>query len=193
MPFGEVPVACAGHHVERAIYSEWNNRQLQFVGKHESSLLEDSHVTSERSCSLRENHNTHSARQSLPCIDIGLLHLARSTLVNKYLMRLLTGISHERNFLQLVFHHPLKVAAKEAIDEEDVESSLMVCHEDIRMSLFEVLPTLHLYWQEESVSDYPSPTMSGIISPKVSVAQRASYSCDEGCQYGGNYCDWKCH
>ena len=81
MPFGEVPVACAGHHVERAIYSEWNNRQLQFVGKHESSLLEDSHVTSKRSCSLWENHNTHSARQSLPCIDIGYVYVDKIALI----------------------------------------------------------------------------------------------------------------
>ena len=51
--------------------------------------------------------------------------------VYEYLVRLLAGISNERDFAQLLLHHPLEVAVKVAEHEENVERSLMVAHEHV--------------------------------------------------------------
>ena len=72
-----------------------------------------------------------------------------SALINKYLVRRLASLSHQRYIAQLSFHHPLKVAVQETIDEEDVEGALMIRHEHIALAFLQVLPTLYLDGQEE--------------------------------------------
>ena len=64
--------------------------------------------------------------QNVACLLVCLLYLARSSFVHKYLVALLAGITHKRNLLQLVLHHPLEVAAQVSEDKKDIERPLMV-------------------------------------------------------------------
>ena len=142
---GKVPVLHAGHDIEGAIDGEGYDRQLKLVGEHEGTLLESTHVTRKRTGTLREHDNGAVARlQDMASGLIGSLDLRRSTLVDEDLVRLTAGIAHERNLVELVLHHPLEVTTQEAIDEEDVEGTLMVGDEDIRLVGFQVFTTFDM-------------------------------------------------
>ena len=54
MPKHPFHVARPGHDFERTVDGERHNRQLQFIGKHESTAPESSHVTRKRARSLGE-------------------------------------------------------------------------------------------------------------------------------------------
>ena len=72
------------------------------------------------------------------------LNLRGSTFVDEDLVRLTTSIAHKRYLVELVLHHPLEVTTQEAIDEEDVEGTLMVGDEDIRLVGFQVFTTFDM-------------------------------------------------
>ena len=42
------------------------------------------------------------------------------------------GNAHERHASERALHHPFEVAADEAVDNEDVDSTLVVNNEDVR-------------------------------------------------------------
>ena len=143
MPMSEVPVFHAGHNIERAIDSEGHDGQLELIGQHEGTFLESAHVTRKRAGTLWEYDNGAIARlQNMACSLIGSLDLRGAALVDEYLVGVATGIAHERNLVELLLHHPLEVTPQKTVYEEDVEGSLMVGDEDIRLVRFQVFTTL---------------------------------------------------
>ena len=89
-------------------------------------------------------------------------------------MRILTGNTDERHFAQALLHHPLEVCAKEAVNQEDIESTLMIGHENITLVLLEMLTSLHLYRQEKDADPKPGPILTRIITPEMTITQHAS-------------------
>ncbi len=64
------------------------------------------------------------------------------------MVSILASQTYERDVADALLHHPLEVTAQEAIDEENVEGALMICHEHIALAFLQVLPTLYLDRQE---------------------------------------------
>ena len=60
---------------------------------------------------------------------VSSLHLAGRTAVDENMVRFLAGIPYERDFAQLLLHHPLESTAQVAEYQENVERSLMVAYE----------------------------------------------------------------
>ena len=52
-----------------------------------------------------------------------------------WMVRILTGDTDEGHFAQALLHHPLEVSAQEAVNQEDIESALMIGHENITLVL----------------------------------------------------------
>ena len=129
MPCHPLHVAHPWHHVKRAVDGEGHNGQLDVVGKHEGATLEHSHVTRERACSLGEHHERHASLKGAASLVVSLADAARSALVHEDVVGRLACLAHEGYLAQLTLHHPLEVAAEEAVDEEDVEGALVVSHE----------------------------------------------------------------
>ena len=90
------------------------------------------------------------------------------------MVRILTGDTDERHFAQALLHHPLEVSAQKTVYQEDIESALMIGHENITLVLLEMLTSLHLYRQEEDADPKPSPILARIIAPEMAIAQHTS-------------------
>ena len=58
---------------------------------------------------------------------VGLADLARAALIDVDVVGCLASLAHEGYLAQSLFHHPLEVAAQEAVDDEDVKRSLGGC------------------------------------------------------------------
>ena len=135
--------------IEAAVDGERTNRQLQLVGKHEGSTAEHAHVAGEGAGTLWEHHERHAFLEHLARLIVRGTNLGRSALIYEDVVGIDASQTHERNVADAFLHHPLEVTAQEAIDEEDVEGTLMVGHEHVALTFLEMLPTLYLYWQEE--------------------------------------------
>ena len=86
----------------------------------------------------------------------------------------LAGHTDKGHLAQATLHHPLEVAVEIAIDQENVECTLMVAHKDIRLALFEMLASLHMHRQPEH-GDYDTrPQMGWPVTPEMSVAYQAA-------------------
>jgi hypothetical protein len=74
-----------------------------------------------------------------------------------------------------------------AIDQENIEDALMICHEDITLFLFQILLSFNLYWQQESLENDFSPPMAWNITPEMAVADGCAntylQSCDNRPQH----------
>jgi hypothetical protein len=130
-----VDILHAGLDVETAIDGKWANRQLQFVGKHEGTSAEHTHVTRKAAGTLREYHQRHALLQYLARPVIGSTNLGRSALVDKDMMCILASQTYQRNLADALLHHPLEVTSQEAVDQEDVESTLMIGNKHITLIL----------------------------------------------------------
>ena len=173
MPRDEMPVAHTRQNVERAVNGKRYDRQLQLVGQRKGALTEKSHVAGKRAGTFGEDGDAVALLQDAAGVVVGLLNLADATLVDHNLVRLSAGITHKGNLLYLVFHHPLEVAAQETVDEEDVEGTLMVGHEDVRLVLLQMLATFDGHRDKEDAEDNPGPPAAGIIAPEMAVANMA--------------------
>ena len=60
-----------------------------------------------------------------------------------------TGITHEGNFAQRGFHHPLELTAEEAREEENVESSLVVGYKNVALAPLQVFASFDFDGEEE--------------------------------------------
>ena len=89
-------------------------------------------------------------------------------------------IADKGNPAQLVLHHPFEIAVQESIDEENVESSLVVGHKHIALSGLEVFTSFHFYGQEEQSDDTARPVAAGVIAPEMTIAQHAPHHGDDG-------------
>ena len=98
---------------------------------------------------LGEYSETGTALQCLSSLVVGGLHLFGTTLINENLVGLGTSKAYKRNLTQLVFHHPFEMAMQMTINQEDIESTLMVGHEDIRLFLVQMLTPLYTYRDKE--------------------------------------------
>ena len=98
----------------------------------------------------------------------------------------LASLAYKGHIAQLAFHHPLEVAAEETVDKEDVERSLMVGYEDIRLSFGKIFTTFHLHRQQKHTHDNPCPPLAGIVPPEVSVAKGATYNHCQSCKQGAD-------
>ena len=144
MPVDEVEAFHTGQDVERPVDGQRHDRQLQFVGQGEGAFLEMGHVTCEGTCAFGEHRHAVALLQYLAGILVGLANLAGTPFVNHNLVRLLTGIAHEGNLPQLLFHHPFEVTPQMSVYQEDVKGTLMVGHEDVTLSFLQVLTPFHL-------------------------------------------------
>ena len=174
VPRQPAPVAHAGHHVEGAIDCQRTDRQLEFVGQHERTSSEHAHVAREGSCSLGKHHQRHALLEHLACLVVGLADLARAALIDVDVVGCLASLAHEGYLAQSLFHHPLEVAAQEAVDDEDVKRSLVVADKDVALVLAQMFPSFHFDGKQADPDDEPSPPFAGVVAPVVSVAQRAS-------------------
>ena len=175
MPECPVDILHAGLDLETAIDGKRANRQLQFVGKHEGTSAEHTHVTGKAAGTLREYHQRHTLLQHLARPVIGSTDLGRSTLVDKDMMCILASQTYQRNLADALLHHPLEVTSQEAVDQEDVESTLMIGNKHITLILLQMFPTLYLHRQEKETDPQDRPPLAGIISPEVTIAQSAAY------------------
>ena len=100
-------------------------------------------------------------------------------LVNKDVACLVAGIANEGRTTQGLLHHPLKVAAQVAVDEEDVHGPLVVGHEHVALVLVDVLTPLHVDGQQEYAAHEATPQTAGIVTPEVGV-EKAANSRDKG-------------
>ena len=97
MPNHPLHIAGARHDVERAVDGERHNGQLDVVGEHEGSALEDTHMSCERACPLGEHHERHATLQRLSGAVVGLAYLACATLVDEDVMSRLARLANERH------------------------------------------------------------------------------------------------
>ena len=138
-------------------------------------------MTCKRTGTFREHHYTTIASlQDMTCCLIGGTYLTGTSLVDKNLVRLFAGIAYKRYLLQLVLHHPLEIATQETIDEEDVESALMVGNKDVRLIGLKMFATLNRDRQKECTRNGTGPPSSRIVAPKVAIAQSTTYTYQEG-------------
>src|SRR3712207_43445 len=82
--------------------------------------------------------------------------------------------AYQWNISQLVLHHPFKVSIQIAVNQEYVKGSLVIGHKDIGLAFLQILLTLDLYRQQQHFDNKPRPALSGVITPKVSVAKQAA-------------------
>ena len=170
VPVDEMPVVHTGQDVEGAVDGQRYDGQLQLVGQREGTFAERAHVARERAGTFGEDGDGVTLAQDAAGVVVGFFDLAHATLVDHNLVGLATGIAHKGNLLYLVFHHPLEVAAQETVDEEDVEGTLMVGHEDVRLVLLQMLATFDSHRDKEGAEDNPGPPAAGIIAPEMAVA-----------------------
>ena len=171
MPCSKMTIFHARHDIERTIDSQRNYWQLEFISQCKCTFLKLTHVSGEATRTFREYHNTAIAMlQGFACFVVGGFHMTRTALIYKDLVRLSAGIAHKRNAAQLIFHHPFEITTEEAIDEENVESTLMVGNKNIRLVGFQVLTSLYSDGQQEYAGNDFCPPTTGVIAPIVTIA-----------------------
>jgi hypothetical protein len=79
------------------------------------------------------------------------------------------------------FHQPFEGVSQETINQEDVESSLMVGNEYIRSVFLYIRIALYLYRQEQGITHDVGPNLARPIAPEVGIADATSD--DDGCTY----------
>ena len=156
---------------ERTVDGDRDYGQLQFVGQLESPLLEGAHVPGVGARPFGEHHQRSAFLQYLSRVFVGFMYLFRSGFVHEDVARAFAGFSHEENLPQRLLHHPLEVAAQEAVDEEDVERSLVVGHEDVGGLLVHVLVSAYDHGDEQHAAEDDGPDFSGIVSPEMGAAE----------------------
>ena len=184
------PAACARHDVERTVDGQRHHGQLQLVGQQESAATEGSHVACERARALWEDDERDTPTKDVACLVVALLDAACPPLVDEDMVTLLAGPSHEGHLAQLVFHHPAEVATEMAVDEEDVESALMVAHEDIRLPGLQMLSPLHAYGYEHHLQDAPCPQLTGVVAHPATQSYGRTDGDDHRCQDSGTDDVW---
>ena len=98
----------AAEHIEGTVDGHGHDGDADFIGEHEGTTLEGSHLTSTGTGAFREDDHGHTTLQSFTC----LLHSfgdARDAVGQIDVLRLDTGITYEGNLLQIFFHHPFEV------------------------------------------------------------------------------------
>ena len=193
MPYRPPAVAHTGHHIERAVDGEGADGQLQLISQHEGSSSKLAHVPRKGACSLREDHQRHASLQNASRFLVSGAYLAGARLIYKDVMGSLAGYAHKGYVPYLLLHHPLEVAVKEAIDNEDIEDALMVGHKHIALTGGEILPTLYMYGQQEHPHDNPGPPLSGIIAPEMGIAYSAAHRGEQRREYGSDEQYGHCH
>ena len=135
----KVDAGHAGEHVERTVDGEGDDRQLQLVGQLERALAEQAHVAGEAAGAFGEDDERCAALQGAAGVVDGFLDGLGAGFVHEDVARLDAGIAHQRHLAQGFLHHPLEIAAQVAVDEEDVERSLVVGHEHV------ALPAVYIF------------------------------------------------
>ena len=127
----------------------------------------------------------------LPLIVRGTTGNCSSSFVDEYLVRLLTGIAHERNLTQLVLHHPLEITVQMAVDEENVERSLMVGHKHIALGFLQMFATLYLDRNQKKLQNQFTPPMSWEVTPEVAIADGSADAHLQRRYYRQDYQQWQ--
>ena len=141
-------------------------------------------MTRKRTRSFGKYHERHAALQRLVGTVIRLAYLAGASFVDEYVVGRLACLAHEGNLAQLALHHPLEVAAQETVNQKYIERSLMVGYEHIRLPFLQVFASLDLHGQQKHTHNELRPPLAGIISPEMTVAQRAADDYHQTCYYG---------
>ena len=84
------------------------------------------------------------------------------------------GCSDERHLPESALHHPLEVAAQIAVDDEHVERSLVVGHEDVALARSQMLAALYLDGQQQYADYEFGPQSAWVVAPEVAVADEAT-------------------
>jgi len=61
--------------------------------------------------------------------------------------------AYERNLSQAFLHHPFEVSAQEAVNQENIERTLMVWDKHIRSTFVKFLASVYLYRNEQQVAN----------------------------------------
>ncbi len=121
------------------------------IGKHEGTTAEHAHVTGKGAGTLREHHQRHTFLQHLARLIVRGTDLGRSALVYEDVVGIVASQTYQRDLTDAFLHHPLEVTSQEAIDQEDVESTLMIGYKHIALVLLQMFPTLYLDGQQEDI------------------------------------------
>ena len=189
VPCEERESLLAAQHVKRTVDGDGHHGHLQFVGQLKRATAEDAHVASERACSLGEYHQAGATMQYAAPLFTGVLDASGATLVHHDMAGAAACSPDERQLAQRLLHHPLEVAAQEAIDEENIVRALVVGHKDIGGVGLKVLAPFHADGEEHKPAHQAAPDHGGIIAPEVGLAQAASQDGDYGCERGGQQQD----
>ena len=86
----------------------------------------------------------------------------------------LTVRAHQANSHQGHGWEQFTDAILEAVNQEDIESTLMIGHENITLILLEMLTSLYFYRQKEDADPKPGPILTRIITPEMTITQHTS-------------------
>ena len=174
----------AGQDAERAVYGHRHDGQLPFVGQLEGPFLEVPHVSRKRACPFGEDDHRRAFFQYLFGLLYGLHYFFRPGVVHEDVPRVGASLAHEGYLAERFLHQPLEVASQVAVDQENVESPLVVGHEDIRSLPVYVFPPFHAHPYEQQRADDFTPDASRVVAPEVRVSQCAARGGHEGGQDG---------
>ena len=80
-------------------------------------------------------------------------HFFRAGTVYEDMSRAFACLAYERNLTQAFLHHPFEVSAQEAVNQENIERSLMIGDKHIRSTFVKLLASVYLYWNEQQVAN----------------------------------------
>lgn len=175
--------------VEGAVDGHRDDGELEGVGKLKTAAAEEAHVACEGAGSLGENAERGSALKDAASVDHSLGNGSAATLVDSDEAGFAAGHADEGNIEEALLHHPLEFMMEEGVDDEDVEGSLMVGHEDVALVLLHILAALDGDGDEQQAQDAPSPETAYVGSAPTGAADKRGDGDGEAAQEGDEESD----
>ena len=182
VPRDEVEASLTGQDIEAAVDGDGHDGQSELVGQLEGTATKLCHVPREGAGSFGKDDERHAVAKDLSALFVGLVDGFRTALVHENVACALAGLADERESSQRLLHHPAETATEEAVDEKDVECSLMVGDEDVGLLLVQQFSSLNFNRQEHHPAHQPAPNHCRIITPGSRLAQCATDDGDNSCQ-----------
>ena len=185
MPMNEIEASHAGQYIERTVNRDGDDRKLQVVCQLKCAFAEESHVPGESSGAFGEDNERRSVLKRGARFVNGFFDGFRSGFVHENVARFFTSDSDERHLAQCFFHHPFEVTSKIAVNQENINRTLVVGDEDVALTRVEMLATFNVNGEEQNSQHHLRPDSPGIVAKDVGVDEAAEDG-DERSQDGGN-------
>ena len=182
VPCDKVEASLTGQDIETSVDGDGHDGQSELVGQLEGTATKLCHVPREGACSFGKDDERHAVTEDGACLFIGLVDGFRPALIHEDVTSALACLADERKASQRLLHHPAETATEEAVDEKDVECSLMVGDEDVGLLLVQQFSSLNFNRQEHHPAHQPAPNHCRIITPGSRLAQCATDDGDNSCQ-----------